>query len=743
MQDIPDAAIKNIDKLKVVCGDFLYITKTLALAALLVVPAMVGVVGLSLLVVASSGLLWLVSKLFKNDNDVTDDTTGHKMPKTLQNLMLMGLAFAAFAGVLALIPAVSADAWRGMLIISAMILVATGVLFLVSLIMRIGGGVSGMVGGQKFPPMLMNLILMATAFLVFAGILWLISKIQMEFSMLKSVLIIAGAITAAALVVALVGALKKWIILGSLVTILVAATFLLLSYTLKQISETAQNVSFEDVFKFLGLIAPMVGVVAAIGIPVVAGLVALGSGVVMMLAFTYLKLCEVIQEISKFEPDDIKKAKTNVDETKDLVKKMVDNLSGAITVKQAIKLGFVAGSIMSVIKTYSKLIDLIDKLANLKVATEWDKNGNPIKFKAMDTSIFADAVTNAEKVCELMVTIGNKLTELDDKGSKREMRRGKRKMKIIAKTVGPLNQMLDFVKSLATEYELPEYKNGEPTGKKIKITIGDFVNDYQGVIISNIESIFGLFDYIGDYLVKHGGGYEDDKGEKKKVKRKDVKQLKRIGETVGPLMDMLSFVKDLADGSVEVDGKPMSLDKFMATQQPKVESTIGDLFKLYDSIGKTLSESTVVKDKDFDEKVDKLNALQEVVSRFSSARYSKDFDASVKATQTIVDSVNGLNESKIDKLNKLMQSMSEFGRTMNDVLKDVMDEIIRLTEDLHDLIAVSKSKSTASNVTPAPTTSTSNVTVQQPVQQPVDITTIEDRLTELTGFVRQISANLK
>ena len=79
-----------------------------------------------------------------------------------------------------------------------------------------------------------------------------------------------------------------------------------------------------------------------------------------------------------------------------------------------------------------------------------------------------------------------------------------------------------------------------------------------------------------------------------------------------------------------------------------------------------------------------------------------------------------------------------------------MDEIIRLTEQLHDILEMSQSSGVAaastSNVTTNVTntgTSASPQMVTVPAPEPVDISTIEDRLTELTGFVRQISTSLK
>ncbi len=162
-----------------------------------------------------------------------------------------------------------------------------------------------------------------------------------------------------------------------------------------------------------------------------------------------------------------------------------------------------------------------------------------------------------------------------------------------------------------------------------------------------------------------------------------------------------------------------------------------------------LNDTTIFsRSAQFKTRLKNLTDYDKLMKRIMDVRQVDNFEKSVKATGDMVNSINSINDSKIDKLNTLMRNMVEFGKTMDESLKEVFDQIIELAEELHYIIEANDRKQNPQNYKnqpqqlPGQQRGNQQQQLQQVVQQRLDTSGIEGRIDDLISLVNQIKQNL-
>lgn len=138
-------------------------------------------------------------------------------------------------------------------------------------------------------------------------------------------------------------------------------------------------------------------------IEIVATMIASVSGAMLLFA----KLLNKIKELSK---DDIKDAIDKFTSKDGLISALSQIVAGLAKfgVKAAAKVGIISVAIRPVISTISQFVDVVQKMASLKIADEWDKDGKPTHYLQLKPEAFKEAAANLTSAFSTFLTDLNK-----------------------------------------------------------------------------------------------------------------------------------------------------------------------------------------------------------------------------------------------------------------------------------------------------------------------------------------------
>jgi hypothetical protein len=230
-------------------------------------------------IVVAVGLMWLLGKVY-NDN----------IEPGIEALMWMGLAIVVFGIALVVASKIYEYLWDeqkdGMLIIGLVILAAVGVLYLLSKVK--GDVIEGSIA----------LVIIAFSIMVLAVGLYMFSEMfpstDKNWATLALIGATIGGLTIAVLALGLAG---PNVMLGAGAMILVSVAIIVLSFGLNMFADTVKN-GYDS--SSLGLLMVTIAGIAIefgiIGIPVVAGLVALGAAAIIVAGAAIVELSHALKE---------------------------------------------------------------------------------------------------------------------------------------------------------------------------------------------------------------------------------------------------------------------------------------------------------------------------------------------------------------------------------------------------------------------------------------------------------------
>ena len=153
-----------------------------------------------------------------------------------------------------------------------------------------------------------------------------------------------------------------------------------------------------------------------------------------------LLFTKLLKDVKSMSEADIKSALSRIIEDGgmiDCLRTIIDKLDD-FGIKSAIKVAAIGKSIRPVIESISKFVDVVQKMASMKIADKWDKNGNPIHYIKLKPSDFKKAaVTLSESFSIFLTELGKGFDKIDKKARKN-----------MKKLSGPLNKIITGVCNL-------------------------------------------------------------------------------------------------------------------------------------------------------------------------------------------------------------------------------------------------------------------------------------------------------
>ncbi len=399
-------------------------------------------------------------------------------------------------------------------------------------------------------------------------------------------------------------------------------------------------------------------------------------------------------------------------------------------------------------RSVSEIALLLSDIASMQIACEWDKNGNPTKYRQMTTSDFKMAKDNVGHIMSAMVDIAKSL--LSDEGAgkelknvnKRDIKCQIRRMNAVMGIVEPLTAMVDFIKALA-EGKLTIYDDVTQKDKTISF------NEYFGntairdSIKSNIKSLIMFINGIASDIGAEDSELKMDKSDRKAAE----KQADRMGAAAGiidPLMSLVDFIKLLAEGTLEhVDenGKKtkISITKMIQdeTLRNKIKDTTLGLMQMMNAIAHDINESNLeVEEIDADNlmtNADTINSVMSSISNIANAKSTNSYVKVVDSTSKLVHAINELDTTKGSVFKEILNDLEKMNYSLSDVFERIEKAVTNLSSELGKMNGI-EVKSGASKPS-----SSSTTTVQQSVSSP-NLTNIESDVDDLLNELRSIKA---
>ena len=248
---------------------------------------------------------------------------------------------------------------------------------------------------------------------------------------LKGGLLVIGFTFASIFLIKVLAKVNKSTILKGLITTTGIALMITgLSLSMKLFAEylqKMQGITLKGIIKgtsmMAAMIAGMVGLVHILSPLAVDPLFWAGFGMVEIISVmiasisgAMLLFTKLLHKINELKPEDIKNALIRITEKGgmiDALAQIVDSL-GEFGLGAAIKTAIIGTSIRPVIKTISQFVDVVQKMASLKIADEWDKNGRATHYIQLKPEDFKTAATNlTEAFSDFLTNLSDGLSSFD------------------------------------------------------------------------------------------------------------------------------------------------------------------------------------------------------------------------------------------------------------------------------------------------------------------------------------------
>lgn len=288
------------------------------------------------------------------------------------------------------------------------------------------------------------------------------------------------------------------------------------------------------------------------------------------------------------------------------------------------------GGIRKLMKALSNFVDVIQKMANLKIPTEWNSEGQATAFKKMTNADFKEAAsTISEGFTAFLVGLNNAFD------GPRAIKRIKKLLKALKKgNVGKLMQgvsgFVDAIVKLASA-GIPLYdENGKEIGKQ---PLNNEVFTASATVLAN-----GFAAFLSKLEEEFGGSGRQSKRLKKLIKRLSKAGINKL---MGSISSFIEPVMQIASGYLEVNGKSIEIteDKLVKGGQ-----TIAKIF-----------ESILTPLNDLGKDIKKKN-----ISRVTDA------------TEGIIDNANKILKLSIED-GKMTKNAAEIKSSLNTVFSIIND----------------------------------------------------------------------
>ena len=354
-----------------------------------------------------------------------------------------------------------------------------------------------------------------------------------------------------------------------------------------------------------------------------------------------------------------------------------------------------------IVGTISNATKTVVDLAVMRVPSEWNRDGKPIKYDSLGT---AELNAAAKNVVTIMTTLTDAIVgeEMTQKLSDFD-RNKKRQFETLFAAVTPITSMVEAITALAGGSVQEFDANGNPTGKQVSIIKA---LEAKPDIINGIVSMYSIFtdalsvitgqESVAENTAAQTGGLLSRIASKvtaaasavisagtSMVKNVQARidtdtAAKAVKGVIDPVMSMVDAVKKINETMVKVDLE------------------VGNNLKLV--MTSTISAVTMLPDAEFD-KLDarsaSLDRYADVIKKFMTANEKKtaadNVHRTMEDTSKFVVQLNKVSDSKLAKMASITKNMSDFARRINgnfDRLADAMnDKMVTALEKVEKTLA--------------------------------------------------------
>ena len=520
-------------------------------------------------------------------------------------------------------------------------------------------------------------------------------------------------------------AVFAYVVLGAIVMRIIASALLLFSVSMLVFVLAIKLFEFDDVIKMMTLIGGLGATIAALGVlmPLIVlgsiAMIAMGAAlmvfVVPMLIFT--AVLAILKKIKATE-EDVKKPIY-------LMGAIINAINEEFGNKGVASIALAAAKILLLIPValaIGVIATTLQHIANLKLATEFNNEGKPIKFVNMKAADFALAAQNAIGMIKIMAGIfGDESKTVNILGknisimplSEKELEgisnKSKRKIRQLSKITGFIGNIAETLQNIASLRLAIDFNSD---GKPIKfrnMKASDFATagENAAAIVKILASLFTdegfTGDLLGEQIVVKGITETDLNNITGKAKRK-MRKLSKITGYIGSITGTIGSIATLnIPVGFDEDGNINKYEKITAAQLKGASENISGIIKMLggllvgDATGKafdvTIGGETVsvipLTDDELDSfsnrtkrKIGKLNditlsiqSITSIIGEITKINIPKGFNASgitslissVIAGLSVVnlDNFKGIFNNSDEIMTKLMNSIGSIGNISN------------------------------------------------------------------------------
>lgn len=378
--------------------------------------------------------------------------------------------------------------------------------------------------------------------------------------------------------------------------------------------------------------------VFAAGLAVVGGIVAIAMGISEVM-LNIANAFAIMQQTAKNSSEKDAERITELITSFKGVCKDVAEASKGINLNRVKK---TADSMMSVAQMISTVANAMKDISDLKIATKWDRNGNPIEWREIGESDFTMAATQTAKI---MTALSNAVISVYDSASDKSIFEPtgwfKNKDSKFCQVVTSMKSLTDFIGTgiqIIKDIADLSFEYTDENGKVKRVSITDADLSENGKLQKSISLVMTCLSNA------IAASYEANKGTIFNKNWAPIKTFKKHGDTIN---DIFGTVTDTIENVVNIAKSVENTD----TVNQKWNSLITGIFSI------SVTDAQINN-----------------MSKLFSALKEENIDGPTQ----LIKSINKLDTNKSDKFIELIQKMADLSQNMekiNTYAQDISNKI--------------------------------------------------------------------
>lgn len=527
---------------------------------------------------------------------------------------------------------------------------------------------------------------------------------------------------------------SSFIYTGSLAILAISGALIIFGFGVNLLISNIRDITIDDIGIVVGLLVGLTAAISAIGL--VSALVFIGSatlsvmGIALLLFAAPLNL--IVQAIKT-----VKETGIDPEKDKNILKTPIDIMWGAVSSAAKIKTVTLLKGVAKIValgasaQGISNIADTIQKFAELKIPTKFDKNGKAIEFRPMTKEDFETAANNIQTILTYLL---NTISD-DQITATLENLSGK-----AVKNIGLIMENTAGVSNLIEAIE----KAVKFDDKTIETGVSNIKSLMSSYIIALQELFVGTGNIVEDKDWLGRRTFELEITGAPKIDSSSIKtslnSLEKLSETLEPINNILSSLNDITVPSEENVQKIGTLIRTYALSVVGDENGNGGIPIVKKSKEKISTLESIIKE-------------QERIANINPDNFQRNTENFVK----FVDKANTIDDKKIKSVRDMFEQIARFSESVNgnfDKLADILSEKLvdileKLQITLEDISKLENKETVINNNTGKSSIREINTTRNQEEiekenkfkQQEKNLKDIKNILEEITSALRDIKEN--